>query len=115
MCIVIANHCHNYYNPIPNYVLYFTLLFNVNPILVFWYFLFSNLYILALVDCDGLVSLIKRRMQFPKAVVRKAAILALESVVIYNGCSGMSQVRGVLFNRYAGEVGPSRGVSHSQM
>lgn len=47
----------------------------------------------ALVDCDGLASLVKRRMQLPKAVVRKAAVLALESIIMYNNCENMLGVR----------------------
>lgn len=53
-------------------------------------------FIAALADSQGLVSLIKRRMLTTKAVVRKSALQALESVIKYNNCQDMDKVSHLL-------------------
>ncbi|XP_067947164.1 condensin-2 complex subunit D3-L-like isoform X1 [Watersipora subatra] len=51
---------------------------------------------ITLTDSEGLISLIKRRLHLPKAIVRKAALQALENVIIYNEGIGMSKELQVL-------------------
>jgi len=49
----------------------------------------------ALTDSDGLVSMVTRRMKSSRAVVRRSALVVLESIIIYNDCMEMSKVGNV--------------------